>query len=337
MGLPQKGAAPWAGSETGRRASLDRRGWARAAAPLLHRQSSRLARAPLARPACLTVRQLAGLTGRSSVRVTSCSAGRHLHVLGPHPLPQPGLAGGHLLAAGPDLVLREGSWRAVGGRPGRCRDRRCRVTRTRRLHSSGPCRYRTRSGGTRSAGSRHPRGFERSTRSGIAHPPAHVECPVIAVPTPKPPTYQGPMSSVRVTTVSGRILAAEATLGAGGVFSGTYRLERLVDQYGQSAAVGVFAGSLTTSDGAHLGMGSRRQHSRRAAAQPRTPSASTSARSRSSCSDSTSPSTTSPSPSHVAVHPGYDRTVGDYVTLPRAWRRRMKEAPHVRHAARRSG
>ena len=81
---------------------------------------------------------------------------------------------------------------------------------------------------------------------------------MIAVPTPKPLPYQGPMSSVRVTTVSGRILAAEGTVGADGVFSGTYRLERLVDQYGQSAAVGVFAGSLTTADGAHLGMGSSR-------------------------------------------------------------------------------
>ena len=42
------------------------------------------------------------------------------------------------------------------------------------------------------------------------------------------------------------------------MFTGTYRLERLVNQYGQTAAAGVFAGKLTTGDGEHLGMGSRR-------------------------------------------------------------------------------
>ena len=66
------------------------------------------------------------------------------------------------------------------------------------------------------------------------------------------------MSSVRVIAVSGCLQGAEGTVATGGVFSGTYRLERLVDQYGQTAAVGVFAGSLITADGAHLGMGSRR-------------------------------------------------------------------------------
>ena len=46
--------------------------------------------------------------------------------------------------------------------------------------------------------------------------------------------------------------------GRAGVFTGTYRLERFVSQFGQLAAAGVFTGELTDSDGSHIGMGSRR-------------------------------------------------------------------------------
>ena len=46
--------------------------------------------------------------------------------------------------------------------------------------------------------------------------------------------------------------------GRAGAFTGTYRLERFVSQFGQLAAAGVFAGELTDSDGSHIGMGSRR-------------------------------------------------------------------------------
>lgn len=46
--------------------------------------------------------------------------------------------------------------------------------------------------------------------------------------------------------------------GSRGTFAGTYRLERLVDQYGQTAAAGVFTGELTDGDGRHLGVGSCR-------------------------------------------------------------------------------
>ena len=107
-----------------------------------------------------------------------------------------------------------------------------------------------------------------------------------------------------MTTASGRLLAAEGSIGAGGVFSGTYRLERRVDQYGQTAAVGVFAGSLTSADGAHLGMGSRRHTA--AAEISSTPEAfrvDTSARSPSSFSGSTSPSRSAPSPSPATCPP----------------------------------
>jgi hypothetical protein len=43
-----------------------------------------------------------------------------------------------------------------------------------------------------------------------------------------------------------------------GTFVGGYRLERLVDQFGQLAAAGVFTGNLTDSSGDHLGFASRR-------------------------------------------------------------------------------
>jgi hypothetical protein len=47
--------------------------------------------------------------------------------------------------------------------------------------------------------------------------------------------------------------------GRAGAFTGTYRLERFVSQFGQLAAAGVFSGELTDTDGSHIGMGSRRQ------------------------------------------------------------------------------
>ena len=59
------------------------------------------------------------------------------------------------------------------------------------------------------------------------------------------------MSSVRVIAVSGCLQGAEGTVATGGVFSGTYRLERLVDQYGQTAAGGGYPGSQITADRAH--------------------------------------------------------------------------------------
>jgi hypothetical protein len=76
----------------------------------------------------------------------------------------------------------------------------------------------------------------------------------LAFPARRRKSTHDSMSPVRTTAVAGILRAA----GADGVFTGTYRLERLVDQYGQSAAVGVFAGTLTSGDGERLGMGSRR-------------------------------------------------------------------------------
>jgi hypothetical protein len=46
--------------------------------------------------------------------------------------------------------------------------------------------------------------------------------------------------------------------GPAGTFTGTYRLERFVSQFGELAAAGVFTGDLTDTDGNHIGMGSRR-------------------------------------------------------------------------------
>ena len=46
--------------------------------------------------------------------------------------------------------------------------------------------------------------------------------------------------------------------GPAGSFTGTYRLERLLDQYGQTASAGVFTGELVGAGGEHLGMASRR-------------------------------------------------------------------------------
>ena len=46
--------------------------------------------------------------------------------------------------------------------------------------------------------------------------------------------------------------------GSAGTFTGTYRLERLVDQYGQAAAAGIFTGELTDGTGRPLGASSRR-------------------------------------------------------------------------------
>jgi hypothetical protein len=46
--------------------------------------------------------------------------------------------------------------------------------------------------------------------------------------------------------------------GPAGTFTGSYRLERLLDQYGQTAAAGVFTGELVGAGGEHLGMASRR-------------------------------------------------------------------------------
>lgn len=47
--------------------------------------------------------------------------------------------------------------------------------------------------------------------------------------------------------------------GRGGTFTGSYRLERFVWQFGLLAAAGVFTGALTDADSSHIGTGSRRQ------------------------------------------------------------------------------
>ena len=46
--------------------------------------------------------------------------------------------------------------------------------------------------------------------------------------------------------------------GGHGHFTGTYRLERLLDQYGQTAAAGVFTGELIGANRERIGLASRR-------------------------------------------------------------------------------
>jgi len=46
--------------------------------------------------------------------------------------------------------------------------------------------------------------------------------------------------------------------GSAGTFTGTYRVERLLDQYGHPAAAGVFTGELVDAEGRRIGVGSRR-------------------------------------------------------------------------------
>ena len=50
----------------------------------------------------------------------------------------------------------------------------------------------------------------------------------------------------------------QAPDGGRGLFTGAYRLERLLDEPGQRAAAGVFTGELHAADGSHVGTGSRR-------------------------------------------------------------------------------
>lgn len=46
--------------------------------------------------------------------------------------------------------------------------------------------------------------------------------------------------------------------GSAGTFTGTYRFERLVDQFGHPAAAGVFTGELVDAQRDRIGVGSRR-------------------------------------------------------------------------------
>lgn len=46
--------------------------------------------------------------------------------------------------------------------------------------------------------------------------------------------------------------------GSAGTFTGSYRLERLLDQFDHPAAAGVFTGELVDAEGRRIGVGSRR-------------------------------------------------------------------------------
>lgn len=63
---------------------------------------------------------------------------------------------------------------------------------------------------------------------------------------------------VKPVTVGG---SSRSPSGRSGTFLGSYRLERLVWDYGEPAATGVVTGTLTDADGTLIGTGSRRHTS----------------------------------------------------------------------------
>jgi len=76
------------------------------------------------------------------------------------------------------------------------------------------------------------------------------------LPFPIRPAARGEAAGLsRTAAVTGTFWSPQ---GPAGTFTGTYRLERLLDQYGQTAAAGVFTGALLGAGGEHLGMASRR-------------------------------------------------------------------------------
>ena len=71
----------------------------------------------------------------------------------------------------------------------------------------------------------------------------------------RPAARAGAAGPSRTTAVTGTFWSPQ---GPAGTFTGTYRLERLLDQYGHAAAAGVFTGELLGARGEHLGVASRR-------------------------------------------------------------------------------
>lgn len=71
----------------------------------------------------------------------------------------------------------------------------------------------------------------------------------------RPAARAGAAGPARTVAVTGTFWSPQ---GPAGSFTGTYRLERLLDQYGQTAAAGVFTGELVGAGGEHLGVASRR-------------------------------------------------------------------------------
>ena len=71
----------------------------------------------------------------------------------------------------------------------------------------------------------------------------------------RPAARAGTAGPSRTAAVTGTFWSPQ---GPAGTFTGTYRLERLLDQYGQTAAAGVFTGELVGAGGEHLGVASRR-------------------------------------------------------------------------------
>ena len=68
-------------------------------------------------------------------------------------------------------------------------------------------------------------------------------------------------SPSKIATSTGAVAVAgtfPAPSGSVGTFRGSYRLERLVTDHGQTAAAGVFAGELLDADDTVVGTGSRR-------------------------------------------------------------------------------
>ena len=71
----------------------------------------------------------------------------------------------------------------------------------------------------------------------------------------RPAARAGAAGRSRTAPVTGTFWSPQ---GPAGSFTGSYRLERLLDQYGQTAVAGVFTGELVGAGGEHLGVASRR-------------------------------------------------------------------------------
>jgi hypothetical protein len=74
--------------------------------------------------------------------------------------------------------------------------------------------------------------------------------------TNRPTDREDAVGLTAAPSVTGRFTSPA---GGRGEFVGTYRLERLVDQYGLTAAAGVFTGELVGTGEERLGLASRRQ------------------------------------------------------------------------------
>ena len=88
-----------------------------------------------------------------------------------------------------------------------------------------------------------------------AYPPEEESMTVLPFRTSSSPTAGGAGPPGTTADLVGTFPAPS---GGRGTFTGSYRLERLIDQFGQLAASGIFTGELQDADGRYVGLSSRR-------------------------------------------------------------------------------